>query len=252
MHPVAPAAFYTGLVAELYEPLRSEVPDPEPYARFVAAVGEPALELGCGSGDPLLALRARGLQVEGLDASADMLDRCRRAAADRGLDVVLHHQTVEAMDLHKRFCAIYLAGPTFTLLVDDEAAGAALRRIATHLEPDGVALVPLFVPAPLGAAEIGRPSEARRDDGALLRVTPVAQRRDEHRRRQVTTLRYELIDGDRHEVEERDWVLHWHTRDGFGRLAAAAGLRTAAIVAADGSPAGPDADVLSFRLVRDA
>ena len=47
--------------------------------------------LGCGDGDPLLALRAEGLDVEGLDSSADMLDRCRVRADAAGLDVVLHH-----------------------------------------------------------------------------------------------------------------------------------------------------------------
>ena len=50
MPSVEPSQFYTGLVAELYAPLRSAVPDAEPYARFIALSGEPALELGCGVG----------------------------------------------------------------------------------------------------------------------------------------------------------------------------------------------------------
>ena len=32
-------------------------------------MGEPALEIGCGDGDPLLDLVAAGLDVEGLDAA---------------------------------------------------------------------------------------------------------------------------------------------------------------------------------------
>ena len=78
-----PSQFYTGIVAEIYAPLRSSVPDVEPYTRFIAQSGEPALELGCGTGDPLLDLRARGVDVEGLDASADMLVRCRAEAETR-------------------------------------------------------------------------------------------------------------------------------------------------------------------------
>lgn len=84
-----PARFYTGLVAELYSILRSENPDPTPYRRFIAAFGEPALELGCGDGDPMLALRLDGVDVEGLDSSADILAeagrlmRCTTVSADR-------------------------------------------------------------------------------------------------------------------------------------------------------------------------
>ena len=47
----------------------------------------------------MLDLVAAGLVVDGLDSSSDMLRRCRRAAAARGLEVTLHQQTMEAMDL---------------------------------------------------------------------------------------------------------------------------------------------------------
>ena len=146
--PLASSDFYTGIVAELYRHLRSETFDPEPYARFVERSGEPALELGCGDGDPLLDLRARGLAVEGLDSSLDMLERCTAAATERGLDVTLHHATFEEMRLGRQYRSIYLAGATFNLLPDDEAAQAALGRIATHLRADGSALIPLLSLSP--------------------------------------------------------------------------------------------------------
>lgn len=50
---VDPADFYTGVVAELYGPLKSFSQDPEPYAAFVQQAGVPALELGCGDVNPL-------------------------------------------------------------------------------------------------------------------------------------------------------------------------------------------------------
>ena len=84
----SPSQFYTGLVAELYARLRSADPDVETCAQFVARYGTPALELGCGDGDPMLELRRRGLDVEGLDSSADMLDRCRERAAALNLDAL--------------------------------------------------------------------------------------------------------------------------------------------------------------------
>jgi SAM-dependent methyltransferase len=247
MDAVEPALFYTGLVAELYSPLRSSgAPDPEPYARFIARSGEPALELGCGDGDPLLDLRARGLDVEGLDASPDMLARCRAAAAARGLVVTLHESPIESMELVRRYRSIYLAGATFNLIVDDDTAWRALARIRAHLEPDGSALIPLLVPAPLPAAVLGVPRTHVTDDGRTMRVTVVAEERDEVARLQTTVLRYELEAGDDRRVEERPWVLHWHTQDGFRQLLGDAGMLVGDVLLPDGRPAPPDAQQFTF------
>jgi trans-aconitate methyltransferase len=252
MDHVDPADFYTGIVVDVYGPLRGSVPDPRVYVRFISRWGEPALELGCGDGDPLLALRAEGLDVHGLDSSADMLAKLRRTAAERELDVTVHHSTIEQMDLDATFRSIFLAGPTFNLIVDDTTAGAALARIRDHLDPAGAALIPLFVPDPVHERHLGHVREHIDDRGRTLRVTATVSDRDEAGRLQTTVLRYEIVDGDDHQVIERPWVLHWHTVPGFRELAAAAGLEVAAVLASDGSPAAADATEFAFVLRRPA
>ena len=244
------AAFYTGLVAELYGPLRSVVQDPEPYARFIERSGQPALELGCGDGDPLLDLRRRGLDVEGVDSSADMLERCRRRAAEAGLEVVVHHQRMEALDLgDRRFRTIYLAGPTFNLLPDDATAAAALAAIRRHLEPGGAALIPLFVPEPVDPAIFGRARKTTEADGSVIRFSATASTRDDAARVQVTDTRYERVGPDGgSEVLERPWLTHWYTQPQFRSLAADAGLVTVTVLAADGTPADADATEIAFWL----
>jgi len=245
------AEFYTGLVARLYSPLRSADPDPDPYAGFIAACGEPALELGCGDGDPMLELRARGLDVTGVDSSADMLDRLRARADEQGLDVVVHHQRMQDLDLGTTFRSVYLAGPTFTLLPDDEAAAQTLGAIHAHLAPGGSALVPLFVPEPLPPAAIGHASEQVADDGTVLRFRVLAEAIDGRARRLVRSCRYESVAPDgASETVDRDWVLHWYTQAGFRSLAEAAGLDVAAVIRPDASPADPDDDVFVFWLTR--
>jgi SAM-dependent methyltransferase len=243
---VDPAQFYTGIVADLYAPLRSVTQDPEPYARFVDLSGTPALELGCGDGDPLLDLRLRGLDVEGVDASADMLERCRRRAAEHGVDVVVHHQRMETLDLPGRYRTIFLAGPTFNLLPDDDLAGRALRRIRHHLADDGSALIPLFIPQPTGHRGVVR--EATDARGAVIRVCAIDESRDEDMRVQTTVLRYEREVGVETTTVDRPWVLHWHTQDGFRELAATAGLTTVAVFDADGGSAGAADDAFAFWL----
>jgi SAM-dependent methyltransferase len=246
---VDPADFYTGIVAELYGPLKSFSQDPEPYAAFVQRTAAPALELGCGDGDPLLELRRRGLDVDGVDSSVDMLDRLRRRAREQDIRVTVFHQRMEALNLPRRYRAIFLAGPTFNLLPDDATALAALRGIRAHLAEDGTALVPLFTPAPTPAEQIRRVRTATTPDGAEIRVSVVAEQRDETTRTQTTLLRYERHHGSDSTIAERPWIMHWYTRDQFEKLATSAGLAVTAVTDPDGKPAPADAtDLLHFRV----
>jgi hypothetical protein len=119
---------------------------------------------------------------------------------------------------------VFLAGPTFTLLPDDDTASAALRAIRRHLTDDGAAVVPLFLPAPTDPAELGRTREAR------------------------AVLRYERLAGDDATVLDRTWTLHWHDRTGFEALAAGVGLATEAVVTPSGRPAPDDARAFTFVL----
>lgn len=242
-----PADFYTGIVAELYGPLKAHRQEAEPYARFIAAHGQPALELGCGDGEPLLELRERGLDVEGVDSSGDLLERCRSLAENAGIDVTLHHQRMENLQLPRRYASVFLAGPTFTLLPDDRTALAALHGIRRHLAPGGAAMIPLFVPSPTPPDQIGKTSE-KTVEGATVSVTPTAQERHDHNRTQRTVLRYERRHRGDHVAEDRTWVLHWHTQQGFSSLADQAGLTVTAVNTPDGEPAGADATAFTFIL----
>ena len=220
-----PALFYTGLVADLYAPLRGSSNDPDIYAGFIARHGEPALELGCGDGDPIVELRQRGLDVDGIDASPDMIDRCRARAAARGITVDVSVQLMQDLSLARRYRSIYLAGPTFNVLPDDATALASLQRIRAHLTDDGTALVPLFIPELLPAAALGKWKTTTDDAGRTIRFTTVAQSRDDAARLQTTRLRYERDD----EFLERNFVLHWYTQAQFRDLTQRAQLTVAQV-----------------------
>ncbi|MEM7096414.1 MAG: class I SAM-dependent methyltransferase [Actinomycetota bacterium] len=252
MDPAAPANFYTGIVVDVYGPLRGSTPDAESCAVFIRRSGEPALELGCGSGDPLLTLVESGLEVEGLDSSPDMLARLESDATDRGLDVTTHLSAMETMDLGRRYRSIFLAGPTFNLLPDDAAASQALERIAAHLEPDGAALIPLFIPEPVPEQHLGVAREHVEDSGRRLRVTAASCEHDAATRTQITMLRYEIIDGDHVQAVEKPWLLHWYSQDQFTELATAVGLEVRAINGLDGLPAPTDCPFFTCELRQGA
>ncbi|MFC8102232.1 class I SAM-dependent methyltransferase [Streptomyces sp. NPDC057363] len=244
-----PSDFYIGIVAELYGPLKSVSQGPEPYATLIQQAGLPALELGCGDGEPLLELRQQGLDVDGVDSSADMLERLQRRADELGIRATVFHQRMEALNLPRRYRTIFLAGTTFTLLPDDATALSALRGIRAHLAEGGTALVPLFTPEPTPAEQIGRVRTAAAPDGAELRVSIVAEQRDETARTQTTHLRYERHHGSDSTIEERPWILYWYPQDQFEKLATSAGLAVTAITDPEGKPAPAGAtDLVHFRL----
>lgn len=232
------ADFYTGFVADAYAALKSETFDVGRYAGFVREHGEPGLEVGCGDGHPLLDLVAEGLDVDGVDSSPDMLGRAGRAARERGLEVGLHLARMEDMDLERRYRSIYLAGPTFELLPDDETARRALDTLRRHLAPGGTIMLPLWVPEATPASALGVAREATDELGTLLRFTALSEELDAEARTRRTRVRYERISrpGSTESID-RDWLIHWQTPQTIRSLAAEVAL---AVRALDPEPAPGD------------
>lgn len=236
------AQFYTGLVADLYEPLASQRPRAQDYVVFLERSGTPALELGCGSGLPLLDLVEMGFDVEGLDASGDMLARCRQTASQRDLEVTLHQGLMQGFSLSHRYRSIFLAGPSLTLLVSDHDAERALSCMRSHLEPRGSVLIPLELPdvAALRAA-IGRRREAREGDAELIfSVTDVVEASDGQG---VTcVLRYERrTQGAAPEVLERPWHRRFWSQTQFQMLMERVGFTGVRFLGPDGGRAAENA-----------
>ena len=223
--------YYTGFVADHYDLL---VPEDETrsYRLFRSVIegdGQPALELACGTGRPLLTFAAEGLEVEGLDSSPDMLRRCAAKASELRLSVTLHEQRMESFAIDRAFRTIYCTSSSFQLLHDDDAVRRALSTIARHLAPGGSLLVALHLPGDF--SEQSTPEwrvarEARRPvDGATVRCLAKLLDVDFEGRTYATMFRYQLIeDGSVSHQEDRRFLLHWHTQDQFEGLLAGAGF----------------------------
>ncbi len=156
------------------------------------------------------------------------------------------------MELPRRYRSIFLAGPTFNLLPDDGTALWALKTISKNLDRDATALIPLFIPSPTPAVQLGVPRTTADTDETQLQLMIVSESRDDAARVQVSVLRYERMRPDRILVEERPWLLHWYTQARFTRLAGEAGLRTKVIRNAVGKPATGHEPAFSFWLERQA
>ncbi len=129
--------WHHGLIARYWAEFNE--PEPAELASYRAAIerfGQPALDLACGTGRLLLPLLAAGLDVDGVDISADMLALCRERAHRDGLAPSLSLQAMHGLDLPRRYRTIYICD-SFGIGGRRDHDLETLRRIRRHLEPGG-------------------------------------------------------------------------------------------------------------------
>ena len=201
------AEFYTGLIAELYEPLASGITGSTRFIDFVKTHGEPALEICCGTGLPILDLIEAGLDVEGLDASEDMLKICDENSRKRNLEVILHHSKMQDFVVARKFRSVYVANGSITLLSSDADLHNTLVRIRDCLDPTGTILIDLDIPNVADLRKYVGRFKTIESEGYQLRVGMTHLEWNEVDQQLVAKLRYERIN-PKGEVEsvDRSWA----------------------------------------------
>jgi 2-polyprenyl-3-methyl-5-hydroxy-6-metoxy-1,4-benzoquinol methylase len=107
-----PQTWHYGLVAKWWSEFNDEFrPHEVPYfRRFIEDDGQPALDVGCGTGRLLIPYLRAGLDVDGCDVSADMVDLCREKAEREGLSPDLYVQPMYELNLPRRYRTIFVCG----------------------------------------------------------------------------------------------------------------------------------------------
>ena len=125
-----PSTWHHGLVADYWASVNLDAPELELYAPHLRS---PVLDAGCGAGRLLVPLRERGFDVDGCDASRDMVERCRQRAPDATLWVSALHE----LDPPRRYASIVCCG-VLGLGSTREEDVEALAKLRGALEPAGV------------------------------------------------------------------------------------------------------------------
>jgi SAM-dependent methyltransferase len=133
----APQTWHYGLIARWWAEFNEPAPEElAAYRAYVENDGQPALDLGCGTGRLLLPMLRDGLDVDGCDISPDMLEHCRRLAARDGLTPNLYQQAMHELDLPRTYRTIFICD-SFGSGGQRERNAEALRRCHRHLAPGG-------------------------------------------------------------------------------------------------------------------
>jgi SAM-dependent methyltransferase len=164
-------------IAELYDLEHDGFADDVPfYLQSVTAVGDPVLELGCGTGRLLRPLAQAGFRATGVDRSAAMLARAeaslRPAAAKRRVTLHLGEMTGAADAPGGPFGVAILGLNGLLHLPDPDEQIAALTAIRTAMDPRGQVIIDVLNPTPayLGGLEhgVGHEGSWETGDGCVV------------------------------------------------------------------------------------
>ena len=145
-----PEDYFAGAVAEHYDEVIGDWGDAAVVGATVdflaelAGEGGAALELGIGTGRIALPLAARGVAVDGIDLSPDMVAQLR--AKPRGDDIPVTLGDFSSTRVGDGFSLAYVVFNTINNLTTQEAQLACFENVAAQLAPSGCFVVEVGVP----------------------------------------------------------------------------------------------------------
>lgn len=138
-------AFYGDRWAAIYDDHHASL-DPQPAVEFLAGLAGDGrvLELGVGTGRVALPLAARGIMVEGVDASVAMVERLRAKPGGESIPVTIGDMA--EVPVSGLFRLVYLVFNTLFGLLSQERQAECFRNAAHVLDPGGMFVIECFVP----------------------------------------------------------------------------------------------------------
>jgi SAM-dependent methyltransferase len=144
-----PDNYFGEQVAETYDESAGDMFDPavvDPTVTFLADLSGsgPALELGIGTGRIALPLAKRGIPVQGIDLSPEMVARLHAKSGGEDIRVTIGDFAKTKVD--GRFSLAYLVFNTINNLTTQDEQVACFENVAAHLNPGGRFVIEVGVP----------------------------------------------------------------------------------------------------------
>lgn len=254
------------LVAELYDytPMYASRADVAFYVECAKQADGKTLELGCGTGRILIPTAAAGREVVGLDASENMLARCRTKLGRQPTVVQKRAQLVQGsmtdFNLAESFALVSAPFRSFQHLLRTEDQLQCLKAVHRHLARGGRFVLdafhtnPIYLHDPAFREEREEFGEVALPDGRSFRRTWRIARY--HRAEQVNEIEFIYYvthaDGTRERIVE-PFPLRYFFRFEVEHLLGRAGFRLAALYGDfDRSPLRDDSPEMIFVAEKDS
>lgn len=122
--------------------------DEDETVAFLAAEarGGPALEFAIGTGRIALPLSEKGIRVDGIELSENMVTRLRQKPGGSLLDVIVGDMATADAPSEGEFSLVYLVYNTIFNILTQDGQVACFENAARHLADDGVFVVEAGTP----------------------------------------------------------------------------------------------------------
>ncbi len=135
---------YGERVAEIYDDWYTNYDDAMIEALQELAQGGRALELGIGTGRIALPLQAKGVTVDGIDASSAMIAKLQSKPGGDNIQVTLGN--FADVTVEHQYALVYVVFNTFFALLTQAEQIRCIANVGQRLEPGGHFVVEAFMP----------------------------------------------------------------------------------------------------------
>jgi len=197
--------------------------DIEYYSEKLKKVQGSILEAGVGTGRMLIPLIRKGIKIDGVDLSAEMLAQCKVNLEKYGVNAKLYQQDLTNMSLPNKYGAIIMPTGSFCLLPKDRIIDV-LGSFNNHLDAEGKIILDLLMPSDFKKGEVesyGCPLH----DGTGILFTSFSVDIDWIAQKTSYIHRYELLkNGEIQKTEISNFTLYWYGISEFEMLLELAGF----------------------------
>ncbi|MCB1023449.1 MAG: class I SAM-dependent methyltransferase [Acidobacteria bacterium] len=117
------------------------------YEKQIERFVQPVLELACGTGNYLVTLQKKNVEISGLDASREMLGAAEDRASKQELESNLINADMRNFELGQKFSLVFIAGNSLQHLDTIKDVESCFASVRKHLNPDGRFIVEVFNPS---------------------------------------------------------------------------------------------------------
>lgn len=198
--------------------------DIEYYTKELEGISGLVLEAGVGTGRMLIPLIKRGVKIEGVDSSPEMLEQCSINLKKHEVEARLYEQDLMNLSLPNKYDAIIMPAGSFCLLPRDRAKDI-LDIFYDHLYEDGKIVIDIEIENSFieGATNT---SKVILSDQRQIFLTSYSDEIDCILQKTSYINRYELLEKDRVvKTEESEFILYWYGIEEFEMLLLRAGFK---------------------------